>query len=55
MLLLSCMDEGLFSGATVKATTISTQFLMVHMQDSMPVLECRLKKQEQQIINLCSC
>ena len=45
MLLLSCMDEGLFS---VKATTISTQFLMVHMQDSMPVLECRLKKQEQQ-------
>ena len=44
MLLLSCMDEGLFSGAT----TISTQFLMVHMQDSMPVLECRLKKQEQQ-------
>lgn len=48
MLLLSCMDEGLFSGATVKATTISTQFLMVHMQDSMPVLEYRLKKQEQQ-------
>ena len=35
MLLLSCMDKGLFSGATVKATTISTQFLMVHMQDSI--------------------
>lgn len=49
MLLLSCMDKGLFQELQLKSATISTQFLMVHMQDSMPVLECRLKNRNNKV------